>query len=136
MRRVARTTAVAVALATLVAGAYPGAAGAVDWSSFERQYRHNYPRFMRIAERRVPYKKPFLRVLYFSGGIGSYYGRGRSITLVCRWARRNVRLFNHAAKRQIFKGPGDYAELRRQHVTLRVALHAYRLGVLLGCSRR
>lgn len=89
---------------------------------------------MRVAEKRVPYAKPFLRVIYFAGGLGTYYGHGRNRDVACAWAKQDPARFDKAATRQLFSTQKDYAELHRQGVSKGAVVLAYRRGAVLGCS--
>jgi hypothetical protein len=112
----------------------PGAATAKDWRGEEARYQRQYPKFMRVAEKRVPYSKPLLRVIYFAGGVGTYYGHSRNRDVACAWAKQDHARFDRAAARQLFSTQKDYAELNRQKVSKHAVVLAYRRGAVLGCS--
>ncbi len=116
------------------AAAVPEAATAKDWRGEEARYQRQYPKFMRVAEKRVPYGKPFLRVIYFVGGLGTYYGHSHNRDVACFWAKHDAARFDQAATKQLFRTRQDYAELHRQKVSEAAVVLAYRRGALLGCS--
>jgi hypothetical protein len=121
-------------VAAVGAVSLPGAATARDWRKEEARYQRQYPKFMRVAEKRVPYAKPFLRVIYFAGGVGTYYGHSRNRDVACAWAKQDHARFDQAAARQLFSTQKDYAELNRQKVSKHAVVLAYRRGAVLGCS--
>jgi hypothetical protein len=124
-----------LAFAAVMGGAsLAGAATARDWRAEEARYRQQYPKFMRVAEKRVPYSKPFLRVIYFVGGVGTYYGHSRNRDVACAWAKQDHARFDQSAARQLFSTQKDYAELRRQKVSKYAVVLAYRRGAVVGCS--
>ena len=111
------------------------AAAAEDWRAVEKSYSRYYPRFMKIALPRVPYRNPMLRVMYLAGGVGMYYGNREDLS-TCRIIRQDPRLAEKVAADQFFKSPADYREAREAHVTKAQVVTAYRRGVLFGCSTR
>lgn len=123
-----------LALVAVVGAASVRAATARDWRAEEARYQRQYPKFMRVAEKRVPYSKPFVRVIYFAGGVGTYYGHSRNRDVACAWAKQDHARFDQAAARQLFSTQKDYAELRRQKVSKHAVVLAYRRGAVLGCS--
>ena len=110
-------------------------AAAFDWRAEERRYNRHYPRFMKAALPQVPYRNPMLRLMYFSGGVGMYYG-DRETRSICPIVREDPQLAEKVAAKQLFGTEGDYRLAREAHVTKAQVLTAYRRGLLLGCSLR
>ena len=111
-------------------------AHAVDWRKEEARYKRVYPAFMQIALPRVPYRNPLLRVMYFSGGVGTYYVKPAERAPICRSARTDVATFNRAARHQLFGSPDSTRMARQAGVTQAQVIAAYRRGVLLSCALR
>lgn len=111
-------------------------AHAVDWRKEEARYKRVYPEFMRIALPHVPYRNALLRMMYFGGGVGTYYSKPPDRAPLCRSARSDVAAFTRAAKRQLFGSPDSALMARQAGVTQAQVISAYRRGVLFSCALR
>ena len=127
---------IVVLLAVSASVAANAIAGPINWAREEATYARNYPAFMKVAQRRAPYRAGMLRVIYFSGGIGTYYGRSSTRRGLCTAARRDPVGFDASVSHQLFRTAADERLLVTEHLTKRAVLRAYRSGVLLACKLR